>query len=544
MSFQFFKSFFKIPSKNPRKHLTFQNHPNNQREGIFPYQLYMVVLRLKPIVVPHKAYQDFVLEQLRKHYSDGILVLVPKDWPTITKLWITDLSSTTTLLRNSYSLKGPPPRDPASMLRSYLLLLSTNPAQGITEWVDQLHRVPLYAILSGFEPGNVPGVGTFYDFLKRLWGYDTKNIKPNLKHKRLKRKKPKIKKGEKLPPKNPGIVEKLVNRFFRDGAKKKLLPGDHLFDFFQSGFLDVSAKLGLLGDLDALGIVGDGTPIVTARYPRSKRICNCSAQGAASCNHLRFYSQPDCNSGWDSSRECYFNGYHLYMLSTSDSFYDLPLYPRLQPASRHDAVSSVVSTIEFSQRFTLGTPGKMLLDAAHDAESIYGLLNFFKVEPFIDLNGRSKKNYSSEGDIKISNTGIPICPANLMMKQNGFDASQNRKKWRCPLVSRTGNACKTPCSTAKYGRTFHTFLKDNPRIFTKTARDSDAWKSVYKRRTSVERSNKREKVDYHLEAGRHRSTQMWYIRTYGIMMCQHIDAWYSHSKDTIKLEKIIFNTPA
>jgi len=31
-----------------------------------------------------------------------------------------------------------------------------------------MQRIPYYAILSGFEPGNFPGVGTFYDFFKRL----------------------------------------------------------------------------------------------------------------------------------------------------------------------------------------------------------------------------------------------------------------------------------------------------------------------------------------------------------------------------------------
>ncbi len=46
----------------------------------------------------------------------------------------------------------------------------------------------------------------------------------------------------------------------------------------------------------------------------------------------------------------------------------------------------------------------------------------------------------------------------------------------------------------------------------------------YDGRTSVERSNKREKEDYKLEYGRHRSTKMWYCRLYGIMMLQHLDA--------------------
>jgi len=102
---------------------------------------------------------------------------------------------------------------------------------------------------------------------------------------------------------------------------------DRLFHFFQTQILDISAKLGFLGNMDALSLAGDGTPVVTAAYPRSKSTSSCRAQGLAKCNHPRIYSQPDCNSGWDSSREKYFNGYHLYMIFTADSQYDLPLYP-------------------------------------------------------------------------------------------------------------------------------------------------------------------------------------------------------------------------
>jgi len=66
------------------------------------------------------------------------------------------------------------------MLRSFLLFLLTKPEIGITAWVDELYRVPLYAILSGFEPGDVPGVGTFYDFFARLWATSSKSFKPLL----------------------------------------------------------------------------------------------------------------------------------------------------------------------------------------------------------------------------------------------------------------------------------------------------------------------------------------------------------------------------
>ena len=144
-------------------------------------------------------------------------------------------------------------------------------------------------------------------------------------------------------------------------------------------------------------------------------------------------------------------------------------------------------------------------------------------------------------DIQISPKGIPIGPCGFEMKTNGFDKVKNRQKWRCSPSRRKKLGCTNPCSDAKFGRNFHTYSKDNLRLFTKTPRSSDAWELIYTRRTSVERSNKREKIDYNLEAGKHRSTKMWSIRLYAIMMCQHIDAWFSHLKDDLDLNQIIFN---
>ncbi len=274
---------------------------------------------------------------------------------------------------DSYSPKGPKPRDSASKLRSYLLFLMTKPEVGITEWINEMKRYLLYAILSGFDPGDVPGVGTFYDFLSRFWAADDNNLKPMVLPRKRKPKKGK-KKGEKAPTTSLGKVQRLVDRILKQGMTAKIQPMDRLFEFFQSQFLAVSTSLGLLGDTAGFDVTGDGTPVETAAWPHSKPTCDCHARGLTKCNHPRAYSQPDRNSGWDSSREKYYNGYHLYMLTAANSKHDLPLYPRLQPASRHDSVSFVVSTVEFSQRFTLGTVEKMLLDAAHDAGAIYDLL--------------------------------------------------------------------------------------------------------------------------------------------------------------------------
>jgi hypothetical protein len=135
------------------------------------------VFALKPVIIPHVLYQDLILRQFRLHYGPNILV-VNKDWPLITKFWMTDLSHITAMLQDLYSDRGPEPRDPASMLRSFLIFLMTNPEKGITEWINVMKRTPIYAILSGFNLHDIPGVGTFYDFIARLWIASGIHLKP------------------------------------------------------------------------------------------------------------------------------------------------------------------------------------------------------------------------------------------------------------------------------------------------------------------------------------------------------------------------------
>ena len=91
------------------------------------------------------------------------------------------------------------------------------------------------------------------------------------------------------------------------------------------------------------------------------------------------------------------------------------------------------------------------------------------------------------------------------MKPDGVEPNRNRCKWRCPKANKSGCHCETPCSDSPYGRVVHTPTKDNPRMFNIPPRNSKEWDKEYDRRTSVERSNKREKEDYKLEDGRHSS---------------------------------------
>jgi len=116
----------------------------------------------------HDEYLVFITNQIE---SLGLRKFV-KDYYLDTVVWISliNLTSTAELLKHRYSTdpRGRKPRNPCDMLRSFLLMHKLQ-YTSIDKWVHALRTAPLFAVLSGFEPDSVPGVGTFYDFLNRLW---------------------------------------------------------------------------------------------------------------------------------------------------------------------------------------------------------------------------------------------------------------------------------------------------------------------------------------------------------------------------------------
>lgn len=481
---------------------------------------------MKPVNVGgHPAYQKRVLTQLRKYYPDADTSFNAVTWEIIEQFWNLDLSSVDQLMQDRYSVFGPEPRLPSDMLRSYLLSMKFK-VPSLTAWVASMKHNYLYAILSGFPVGDTPGVGTFYDFTKRLWMSDENNLSNPVHPPKEKPRKP-GKKGEKAAP-----VEKItVNDLF---AKFKLeppqdfAPAARLFTIFKSQFLDKSVTDGLI-DLDHLAVSGDGTPVYTGACERKTRMCDCLEKGIYDCKCNRRYHQPDCNIGWDSHRGRYYFGYGLYMLTASDSESDLPLFPLLGPASRHDSHGFLYNYFSMQQFLPEAHVNKLLLDSAHDAMAYYEYCSEHGIQPFIELNDKCGRQPVYKDDFTIEKDGVPVCKAGLRMRRDGTETAKGRTKFKCPQISFAGGTpactCEHPCSNAVYGRTVHLVLKNNPRLFNNPPRSSKEWKLEYNARTSSERCNKREKIDYKLEDGRHRSSRMWYCRLFAIMMCQHLDAW-------------------
>jgi hypothetical protein len=456
---------------------------------------------------------------LREHFTHLII------WVSII-----DLTKTAHLLKHRYSSnpRGRKPRNPCDMLRS-LLLMHKLQYTSVDKWVDALRTVPLYAILSGFHPDSTPGVGTFYDFFNRLWLAPSPHLM-NKKKRKVKKPKAKGKKHQKMAPRNPGIVEKLVNRALKQQGNVHYAPKAHdgLQTLFKEMFVEPSANQGLLGDTKSLSITGDGTPVETGGRPYGKLLCNCRKQGNWKCDCLRKFSDPDADFGWDSSREKYYYGRNLFMISASESPYDLPIYPKLYRASKHDSVLWVSTFHELLHWYPNWKIGESMLDSAFDAYPIYEMLERYDVSAIIDLNPRRSKQFTyNKMDINLD--GVPVCSIGREMLDWGIDKKRYRRKWRCPAAV-GGWQCPHPCSDSSYGRTFYTSTKNNPRLFPRVKRDSKEWRKRFALRTGVERCIKRQKVDCKLEGSNGRSSRHWNIRTYIIAMCQHVDAWVKETE--------------
>ena len=79
-----------------------------------------------------------------------------------------DLEPAREFLESHYCpIKRRPPRDPVCLLRLLLLMLLCHVAS-ITIWVKQLRSSPVLAVMTGFAPDQIPGIGTCYAFKDRL----------------------------------------------------------------------------------------------------------------------------------------------------------------------------------------------------------------------------------------------------------------------------------------------------------------------------------------------------------------------------------------
>ncbi|MFW6135095.1 MAG: hypothetical protein ACOC5R_05915 [Elusimicrobiota bacterium] len=479
----------------------------------------------------HKEFQRFIQKKLNEYFSNHYFYrTVYENADIIYKVFITDLTYVRKILLPTYNPRGETPWDPVCLFRTYWLMIQYGYSGSIVSWVKKLKSEPFWAILSGFHPGDIPGISTFYDFEDRLCDFDKgqRGERTNKMHKTKSKPTDKLKKNQKKQPKHPRIVERMVKRILRDeDIPQPERPDDILNLIFKESFVMPSAHKGLLGDTQNLAVSGDGMVFATGGSPYGIKDCDCwEKKGIITCNCPRRFSDPSANWGWDSYREIYVYGHSNYTFTAADSPHDLPIFSSLAQASRHDGVTHTYALYRMKLLYPEFNLSADILDSAHDNYATYELLDHWNIEPFIVLNERNKGNFKYEPPIKVTDEGIPICKGGFEMANWGPDPKLKRHKWRCPHVCR--QSCNCPlfnCSDSDYGRTIHTKPEWDKRIFTPTPRGTRSWKNTMKKRTSSERRNSQIREHYDLEADTVRSKSRWFIRIVMRDAAIHTDAW-------------------
>jgi len=465
------------------------------------------------------SYQEYI--HFVKTWLDTIY---PKGPPPIhahvaTMIMLVNLTPMRKIIEHLYSALGRPARIPENLLRSLLSMVLCG-CTSITKWVSLMRSHPFYAIISGFYPYDVPGVGTFYDFMNLIM------FRKPREGRGLSRRK---EKDEKDKPKHSGIIKRLAQRLL-SGKQLPLRFKDAsiIKEIFDAIFVKHSQELGLI-DEDNLIISGDGSKFPTWASPYGKKICECKGK----CDCIRKLLDKEAQWGWDDYHKRWVYGYAYYELVTQDR--QLPIVVHIASVNRHDSVQSVYTMQEAKDRgFSMKYAS---FDSASDCYEIYQLgIKQWDVGLVIPLNETNKGNYSHPKPIAITEDGVPICQVGLPMTNWGFCKDRCRIKWRCPVIATKSYKdfdcpyMKT-CTDSHYGRVVFTKPQWDYRIHTPVARNSKLWKSLKDGRSASERSNKRKKYDFLLLQTRTSGRKFWFFRVMLSSMCQHIDEWYRKSRE-------------
>jgi hypothetical protein len=515
----------------------------------------------------HEDYRKSVLSWCRNHGREpDIAETLEQHAKAAAVLWHLDLEPARPILMRGYahSPRGGDPWDPLVTLRCLLLAVLLGRAK-INAWVRDLKASRLLCVLCGIDPDQRrPGVGTLYDFLHRLHNGPVrdcpcghrlspatmerrraasprpKNNKPKKRQTKAK-KKARMRQRKKDPVTAPATAEpsatrKLVQQLRETEGQQN--PQDllaRLAELLLETAVVRSAEQGLLGSLDQLVACGDGSPLPTGTRGHGKRACDCPATSRCDCH--RIYQDPDAAIGYDSHRDRYFFGHHIYELTVCSQGHDLPMHLRLDPGNETDFTASLKALDHLRKQLRDHHPEMRIRtfvqDAGHDGEHNYRFALRHGIIPVIPLAKDAPGSHPQRPELSLSTRGVPLCQAGCEMAPWG-SAGDDRRLFACPVKADTLDRCPMapkdePCwlcrPHAAMAPVVNLSIKQNPRLCPPVPRNAPRHERLCKLRSGAERSFSVKKAFFNLEAARHRRKSFWLIRLYLMAVLQHAKAW-------------------
>jgi Transposase domain (DUF772)/Transposase DDE domain len=473
-----------------------------------------------------------------------------------------DLDPARPLLRALYAPgpRGRPPYDPVCVLRAFLLMLLLH-YKSLPQWADNLRTHPRLAQIAGFAPFQTPAVGTFYTFIDRLEDGPyappcAHHIHPSRLRQGRHRRHLKQEQAQRHAAQatESGQADTVTERL----AQELLATADQprpqelltrLEDLLCTCGVLPSAQRGLLGDLRALVLCGDGACLPTGASPHGRPTCDCRAQGIFRCDHDRFYRDPTATWGYDAYRDTYFFGHRYFQHCVVTPEHTLPVHIGIAPGHVTDFTMGPTSLDRFLKIAAAHalplTVRAVVYDSGLDAHGIYQFLQAKTITPVITLNPRRGEHPAPTGTAtQVNDAGVPLCPAGVPMRRHSYAPRQHRLYYNCPVkrptrregrVQWTAHVQECPhqalCQPhTQMGPVVYVRTSDDPRLYPPLPRDSATFKELMARRTGCERSNSFKKVASRLGERPCRSATQFLVRLYLVSLLEHASAWLAEDR--------------
>ena len=121
----------------------------------------------------HAEYQHFI-SQAVESLNPSQLKKFSSISDSLNKLTSMNLDPVGQFLAPYYSNTGRPAINQPQILRSFILMLDRGFTR-LTNWIAELASDDLLAILIGCAPDSLPPLGSYFDFINRLWLQNEKN---------------------------------------------------------------------------------------------------------------------------------------------------------------------------------------------------------------------------------------------------------------------------------------------------------------------------------------------------------------------------------
>jgi hypothetical protein len=508
------------------------------------------------------------IEHLKKHFSSysensefrKVLQEHKKEFSVVGNL---NLDPAIPILNSLYSqVDRAPHRDPVCMLRA-LILMAVLKIASITKWVKETRTITLLAILAGFDPDDTPGIGTYYDFMKRIIdGPYQKSCEHRVRRSTLitgkyKRNIPKEKEAKKdsLDP-HQSQSEKLIQELLSHADDPR--PND-----FQKILDNLLIKIGIVSsveqgllNLENLIVSGDGSILESNASSQGKPTCSCRLEGNYNCQHDRFYSSPTAQWCYDAHKDCFIFGDRYYHLVTSQNGHDFPLGTSMPGGNESDFTLSL-KTVD---RFFKGARENELKanipyfcgDCHHDSYAHYEYFQKKGVVPVIPLSEKSQKviPHLPDSNIQLDKDGTPLCPAGMKMHHHMYDKNKRVHVYSCPVKRNTHRDGKSVYIThteecprhqdcrpsSSLGPFVYIKSDTDPRLYPPLARNSQKFKEIMNQRTSTERCNYLNDT-YHLDRAC-RNADYGLIRLTLVNIAEHALIRYLEAVKKLSEEKL------